>query len=234
MPHISDIRDFDPEEAPLFETVLTPIHRKGWPLIAAFAAATVLLWWLWTPLGLLGVVLTAWCVYFFRDPDRVTPTRPGLVISPADGVVQMIQPASPPPEINMGGRPLMRISNFMNVFNVHENRIPVDAEVVNLAHRPGKFVNASLDKASEEHDLLIAVTLNPHEPQETMVHVPIGDLGIADDEPYVVHDLLTGERYTWRGVRNYVRLDPAYQPGHVLLVERMTVPEPVRPPRRAL
>jgi len=89
-------------------------------------------------------------------------------------------------------------------------------------------------KASEEHDLLIAVTLNPHEPQETMVHVPIGDLGIADDEPYVVHDLLTGERYTWRGVRNYVRLDPAYQPGHVLLVERMTVPEPVRPPRRAL
>lgn len=152
IPHISDIRDFDPEEAPLFETVLTPIHRKGWPLIAAFAAATVLLWWLWTPLGLLGVVLTAWCVYFFRDPDRVTPTRPGLVISPADGVVQMIQPASPPPEINMGGRPLMRISIFMNVFNVHVNRIPVDAEVVTLAHRPGKFVNASLDKASEENE----------------------------------------------------------------------------------
>ena len=152
IPHISDIRDFDPEEAPLFETVLTPIHRKGWPLIAAFAAATVLLWWLWTPLGLLGVVLTAWCVYFFRDPDRVTPARTGLVISPADGVVQMMQPASPPPEINMGGRPLMRISIFMNVFNVHVNRIPVDAEVVTLAHRPGKFVNASLDKASEENE----------------------------------------------------------------------------------
>jgi len=136
----------------LFDTVLTPIHPKGWPLIAAFAVATILLWWLWMPFGLLGVVLTAWCVYFFRDPERVTPVRAGLVISPADGVVQMIQPASPPPEINMGARPLMRISIFMNVFNVHVNRIPVDAEVVTLAHREGKFLNASLDKASEENE----------------------------------------------------------------------------------
>src|SRR3954447_25870748 len=142
----------DPKEADLLDSVLTPIHRKGWPLIAAFAAATVLLWWLWAPLGLLGVVLTAWCVYFFRDPERVTPTRPGLVISPADGVVQMIQPASPPPELNMGARPLMRISIFMNVFNVHVNRIPVDGEVITLAHRDGKFLNASLDKASEENE----------------------------------------------------------------------------------
>ena len=136
----------------MFETVLTPIHRAGWPLIAAFAAATVLLWWLWTPLGLIGVLLTAWCVYFFRDPDRVTPGRAGLVVSPADGVVQMIQPAVPPAEIGMGARALMRVSVFMNVFNVHVNRIPVDAEVGALAHRPGSFVNASLDKASEENE----------------------------------------------------------------------------------
>jgi phosphatidylserine decarboxylase len=143
---------FPTREDPLLETVLTPIHRKGWPLIAAFAAATVLLWWFWMPLGLIGVVLTAWCVYFFRDPERVTPTRAGLVISPADGVVQMIQPASPPAEINMGVRPLMRISIFMNVFNVHVNRIPVDGEVVTVVHRGGKFVNASLDKASDENE----------------------------------------------------------------------------------
>ena len=136
----------------MLESVLTPIHRKGWPLIAAFAAATVLLWWLWMPLGLLGVVLTAWCVYFFRDPERVTPGRAGLVVSPADGVIQMIQPAAPPPEINMGPRPLMRISVFMNVFNVHVNRIPVDAEVATLAYREGRFFNASLDKASEENE----------------------------------------------------------------------------------
>jgi phosphatidylserine decarboxylase len=142
----------DPDEAPLFDTVLTPIHPKGWPFIAGFAAATLLTLWLWVPLGLFWLVLTAWCIYFFRDPDRVTPSRPGLIISPADGVVQMIQPASPPPEINMGARPLMRISIFMNVFNVHVNRIPVDAEVVTLAHRDGKFLNASLDKASEENE----------------------------------------------------------------------------------
>src|ERR1043165_1557789 len=134
------------------QAVLVPIHREGWPLIAIFAAVTIALFFLAEPLGWLGVVLTAWCTYFFRDPDRVTPTRSGLVISPADGIVQMIQPASPPPEINMGARPLMRISIFMNVFNVHVNRIPVEAEVVTLAHRPGKFVNASLDKASEENE----------------------------------------------------------------------------------
>ena len=136
----------------MFDTVLTPIHRLGWPLIAAFAAATVLLWWLWLPLGLIGLVLTAWCVYFFRDPERVTPTRPGLVVSPADGVVQMIQPASPPQELGMGPRALMRISVFMSVFNVHVNRIPADAEVATLAHRDGRFLNASLDKASEENE----------------------------------------------------------------------------------
>jgi phosphatidylserine decarboxylase len=136
----------------VFESVLTPIHRAGWPLIAAFVAGTILLWWLWMPLGLIGVVLTAWCIYFFRDPARVTPTRSGLVISPADGVVQMIQPAVPPTELGLPPRPLMRISVFMNVFNVHVNRIPVDAEVLNVQHQSGRFLNAALDKASEENE----------------------------------------------------------------------------------
>jgi phosphatidylserine decarboxylase len=136
----------------VLSSVLTPIHRAGWPFIALFAAITLLLWWLATPLGLIGLVLTAWCVYFFRDPARVTPDRAGLVISPADGVVQMIQPAVPPAELGLDQRPLNRISIFMNVFNVHVNRCPVDAEVIALAYRPGKFFNAALDKASEHNE----------------------------------------------------------------------------------
>ena len=132
--------------------VLCPIHRAGWPFIAIFAALAVLLWWLWMPLGLVGVVLTLWCAYFFRDPDRVTPNRPGLLISPADGVVQMIQPAVPPAELGLDSRPRTRISVFMNVFNVHVNRAPIDAEVVASAYRPGKFLNAALDKASDENE----------------------------------------------------------------------------------
>lgn len=136
----------------MLSSVLTPIHRAGWPFIALFAAITLLLWWLATPLGLIGVVLTAWCVYFFRDPPRVTPDRAGLVICPADGVVQMIQPAVPPAELGLDQRPLNRISIFMNVFNVHVNRCPVDAEVIALAYRPGKFFNAALDKASEHNE----------------------------------------------------------------------------------
>ena len=134
------------------KTVMVPIHREGWPFIGAFFVATVLLGWLWTPLLVVGGLLTAWCTYFFRDPDRVTSVRAGLVISPADGVVQMIEPAAPPAELGMGEEKLVRISVFMNVFNVHVNRIPVDGTIVRLAYRPGKFLNASLDKASVDNE----------------------------------------------------------------------------------
>jgi phosphatidylserine decarboxylase len=129
-----------------------PIHRAGWPFLAVFAAATLVLWWIAEPLGFIGALLTLWCAYFFRDPDRVTPTRQGLVISPADGVVQMIQPAVPPAELGLDQRPRTRISIFMDVLSVHINRAPVDGEVVAIAYRPGKFVNAALDKASDENE----------------------------------------------------------------------------------
>jgi phosphatidylserine decarboxylase len=133
----------------VLKPVLVPIHRDGWPFVAAFATIAIVLALLWLPLGALGAMLTAWCVYFFRDPPRVTPTRAGLVVSPADGIVQMIQQAPPPPEIGFGTAPLTRISVFMNVFDVHVNRVPADGTVAGLAYRAGKFFNASLDKASE-------------------------------------------------------------------------------------
>ncbi len=129
-----------------------PIHREGWRFIAIFAVLGLALGWLWPPLLALGAVLTAWCAYFFRDPPRITPARDGLVISPADGVVQMIQPAPPPPELDMGDAPRTRVSIFMNVFSVHVNRVPATGAVEKLAYRPGKFFNASLDKASEHNE----------------------------------------------------------------------------------
>lgn len=133
-------------------SVLVPIHPEGWRFIGIFALVTVFVGYFWPPFLFIGGVLTAWCAYFFRNPDRVTPVREGLVISPADGVVQMIQSAEPPPELEMGNTPLTRISIFMNVFNVHVNRAPVDGQIEKLAYRPGKFFNASLDKASEHNE----------------------------------------------------------------------------------
>ncbi len=137
-----------------------PIHREGWPFIALFAVAAVLLGLAWAPLGWAGAVLTAWCATFFRNPDRVTPTRPGLVISPADGIVCMVGDAVPPAELGLGAQPRPRISVFMSVFDVHINRLPVDGTVTKVAYRPGKFLNASLDKASEDNERLgLAIAL---------------------------------------------------------------------------
>ncbi len=133
----------------MLKDILVPIHRAGWPFVGIFAAASVGLASVAEPLGWLGVVLTAWCAYFFRDPDRVTPTRAGLVVSPADGVVQLVDEAAPPPELGMGDAARPRVCIFMNVFNVHVNRSPWEGMVKTAAYHPGKFLNASLDKASE-------------------------------------------------------------------------------------
>jgi len=133
----------------LLKDVLVPINRAGWPFIAIFAGIALVLY-AWIPaLGIPGAVLTLWCVYFFRDPERMTPTDPDLVVSPADGVVQSIVSVPPPPELEMGIKPLNRVAIFMNVFNVHVNRAPVSGVISGRHYRPGKFFNASLDKASE-------------------------------------------------------------------------------------
>ena len=136
----------------MFRSVLVPIHRAGWPFVGIALAAAVLLGLIWGPLFWLGLLLTAYCVYFFRNPPRVTPTRVGLVIAPADGMVLPIERAVPPPELELGDQPLTRVSIFLNIFNVHVNRVPVDGTITALSYRPGKFVNASLDKASVDNE----------------------------------------------------------------------------------
>ena len=136
----------------MHETFIKPMHPEGRRFVAIFGAVTLVLFLLWEPLGWLGLGLTIWCYYFFRDPKRSVPTRADLILSPADGVVSLIEPAAPPPELGMGGAELTRVSVFMSVFNCHVNRSPIAGRVDKMVYRPGKFLNASLDKASADNE----------------------------------------------------------------------------------
>lgn len=129
-------------------TFLKPMHPEGYKFVSIFAVVTAFLFWLWQPLGWIGVILTVWCYYFFRDPKRAVPQRDGVLVSPADGTISLIERAVPPPELGMGDEPLLRVSVFMSVFNCHVNRVPIAGTIGAMAYRPGKFLNASLDKAS--------------------------------------------------------------------------------------
>ena len=131
---------------------LVPITPEGYPFIGAFAVVSLFLFWLWTPLGWLGTALTLWCVYFFRDPPRVTPVRDGLVVAPADGRISQITTAPPPHELGLGDKALPRVSIFMSVFDCHVNRSPVAGRVDKIVYQPGKFLNADLDKASLDNE----------------------------------------------------------------------------------
>ncbi|PLW76755.1 phosphatidylserine decarboxylase family protein [Cohaesibacter celericrescens] len=131
---------------------VVPIHPEGYPFIALFALASVVLGWFFAPFFWIGLFLTLWCTYFFRDPARITPLQKGLVISPADGIVSGIGLASPPKELSLSDESMMRVSVFMNVFNVHVNRAPLPGKVRRVAYKPGKFLNAELDKASEYNE----------------------------------------------------------------------------------
>jgi len=140
---------------------IPPIHPQGYPFIGGFALVSLVLFFIFSPLGWIGTVLTVWCALFFRDPVRVTPLRDGLVVAPADGRVSMVTTVLPPPELGLGDRPLPRISIFMSVFNCHINRSPVTGRIDRIAYRPGSFVNAELDKASEDNERNSLVISSP-------------------------------------------------------------------------
>lgn len=152
-------------------SLLVPIHKAGWPFVAAFSIGTALLALFSTTLGLIGMVATLWCIYFFRDPLRVTPLREGLVISPADGLVQKIMTCTPPKELALGEEPRTRISIFLNLFDVHVNRAPIEGTVSALHYIPGKFLNASLDKASEENERQLIKITTPGEKEIGVVQI---------------------------------------------------------------
>ncbi len=147
---------------------LAPIHPEGYMFLAGFIVATLILWWLWSPLGWLGLAATIWCGYFFRDPARVTPQRADLVIAPADGLVSYAGPAAPPPELGLGMAPLQRVSIFMSVFDCHVNRAPIEGRVERIVYHPGLFLNADLDKASEDN-----------ERNSILIRAPSGQFGLV-------------------------------------------------------
>jgi phosphatidylserine decarboxylase len=131
---------------------LVPIHREGYPFIGAFALISLILFVLWSPLGWLGTLATVWCAYFFRDPPRVTPVAEGLVVAPADGRICRVTNAVPPAELDLGAAALPRVSIFMSVFDCHVNRAPMSGRIERMVYRAGKFLNADLDKASEDNE----------------------------------------------------------------------------------
>lgn len=132
---------------------IPPVHREGYPFIAIGVVVMLLSFhWLGSLPGWVLLILTGWIVLFFRDPKRVTPLREGLVVSPADGTVSAVGPAVPPPELGFGTSACPRISIFMSVFNCHVNRAPVGGKIITIAYKPGIFLNADLDKASEDNE----------------------------------------------------------------------------------
>ena len=144
--------DFDLTIIDSLRSQLAPINSQGYPFITGFALASLVLFWLWSPLGWLGVVATLWCAYFFRDPPRVTPLREGAIVAPADGRVCRVGDAVPPPELGLSDYPLPSISIFMSVFDCHVNRSPMTGRIERIAYHAGSFISADLDKASEANE----------------------------------------------------------------------------------
>ena len=135
------------------------IHPDGWPYIAIAVLLNALLFAFAGWFGLVLVPVMLWCIAFFRDPERTTPQGAGLIVSPADGVMLPVVNAAPPAELGMGAELRQRLSIFMNVFDVHVNRVPADGTVKALAYRPGRFINASFDKASEDNERMAVQAL---------------------------------------------------------------------------
>ena len=140
---------------------LPPIHKEGWPFVVIFLLAALLLWQIWSVLGFLGLLATGWCAYFFRDPARVIPAREEAIVSPADGRVAAIKEVVPAREMGLGGDKHLKISIFLNVFDVHINRMPCAGKITGRYYVPGKFLNAELDKSSDKNERMQVMLERP-------------------------------------------------------------------------
>jgi len=207
------------ERHSLIDTItdsIVPIHSDGYKFLAIGAGVCLLLFLVWPPLAWIAVLITAWIAYFFRDPPRVTPLREGLIIAPGDGRISAIEQVRPPAELGLGDEPRLRISIFLSVFDVHINRSPVAGRVVRSIYVPGTFLNAALDKASEENERRCLII-------STSGNIEIAVVQIAG---LVARRIVTfiregdtvgiGERYGL--IRFGSRVDTYLPPGHGALV----------------
>ena len=195
---------------------IVPVHSDGYKFLAIGAGVCLLLFLVWPPAAWVAVLITAWIAYFFRDPPRVTPLREGLIIAPGDGRISAIEVVRPPAELGFGDEPRLRISIFLSVFDVHINRAPVAGRVVRSIYVPGAFLNAALDKASEENERRCLIISTP-------ANIEIAVVQIAG---LVARRIVTfiregdtvgiGERYGL--IRFGSRVDTYLPPGHGALV----------------
>jgi len=136
----------------MFDKIFPKLHNEGYKFLIIFGLATLVLYLINGFLGLIGFVLTIWVYYFFRDPDRVSINDEDYLVSPADGVVLQVMETNGPKELNLENKKFTKVSIFMNVFDCHVNRIPCSGEIEDIMYVAGKFLNASLDKASEDNE----------------------------------------------------------------------------------
>jgi phosphatidylserine decarboxylase len=229
----------------MLRRTLAPIHSDGWKFVAIAAAVTIVLFAVAWPAGWLGLLATLWVAYFFRDPWRVTPARPEIIVSPADGIVVALAPAPPPPELEMGSQPVPRIGIFLNLFDVHIARAPVGGRVAARRYTKGRFVNASLDKASLDNERL-AIRLAPADAPEVAVVLIAGLVARRIVCPLYEGQLVAaGERIGLIrfGSRVDVYLPPPYVPlvalgqrmvgGETVLADRRGSSPPGQPPHRS-
>ena len=136
----------------MLDKIFPKVHDEGYKFLVIFGLATIVLNFIHGFLGFIGLILTIWCYYFFRDPERISINDDNYLVSPADGTIIQVQETQGPKELNLEGKKFTKLSIFMNVFDCHVNRIPCDGKISEILYKPGKFLNASLDKASEDNE----------------------------------------------------------------------------------
>ena len=136
----------------MIDKVFPKVHSEGYKFLVIFGVITIIFYFINSFLGLIGLVLTIWCYYFFRDPERYPINDEDYLVSPADGVVLQVKETNGPKELNLENKTFTKVSIFMNVFDCHVNRTPCSGKISKILYKPGKFFNASLDKASEDNE----------------------------------------------------------------------------------